>query len=89
MDLHMDKCRHGQQQTKCEMTVGIIAMVEALGCAQKQPIVHDRPIVMWRNSDPTTPAVVSDDDAGNDDDDTPPDPPMFFATPLFLLIPLI
>ena len=63
MDLHSVKRRHGQQWTKCVMTEGVISRVQALGWAQKQPIMHDGPIVIWRNGDPIAPAVVSDVDA--------------------------
>ena len=47
MDLHTGKRQHGQQWTKCAMTEGIILQVEALGWAQKQPNMHDGPIVTW------------------------------------------
>ena len=45
MDLPTGKWRHGRQWTKCAMTEGIIPKVEALGRAQKQPVMHNGPIV--------------------------------------------
>ena len=42
------------------MTEGIISKVEALGRAQKQPAMHDGPIVTWRNGDPIGPVPASD-----------------------------
>ena len=68
----------------------VIVTMEAFGCAQKQYIMHDGPIITWRNCDLITPRVVPGDDAGNDDNDTPPDLPMFLlAPPLFLFTLLI
>ena len=64
------------------MTKDVISRVKALGQAQKQPIMHDEPIIRWKNGDPIAPAVISDDgvDAGVDVDVTP-DPPLFLPLP--------
>ena len=65
------------------MTGGVISRVEALGKAQKQPIMHDGPIVTWRNDDPIAPAVVSDVDAdATMDEIVTPDPPLFLLLSL-------
>ena len=78
MDLHSGERRYGQQWTQCMMTDDVMSRVEALGRAQKQPIIHDGPMITWTNGDPITPAVISDDDADADmDDDVTPDPPLF------------
>ena len=45
------------------MTESIISKVEALGQAQKQPAMHDGPIVTWRNGDPIAPVPASNVDA--------------------------
>ena len=63
MDLHSGKHRHGGQWAKCAMTESVITKVEALGWAQTQPVMHDGPIVTWRNGDPIAPAIASDIDA--------------------------
>ena len=82
MDRHSGKHQHGQQWTQCIMTEDVISRVEALGCAQKQPIMHDGPIATWRNGDPIAPAVASGDDAdAGEDDDTTPDSPLFLPLP--------
>ena len=65
------------------MTEGIILQVEALGRAQKQPDMHDGPIVTRRNGDPIAPIVVSDADADAADNDlVAPAQPLFL--PLYL-----
>ena len=64
------------------MTDDIISLVEALGRAQNQPIMHDAPIVTWRNGDPIAPTVVPDVDAVSGEQDAdPPDPPLFLPHP--------
>ena len=82
MDLHSGKRQHGWQWTQCVMTDDIISRVKALGHAQKQPIMHDGPIVTWRNGDPITPAVVPDVDAVSSDEDADPsNQPLFLPPP--------
>ena len=51
------------------MTEGVISRVEALGRAQKQPAMHGKLIVTWRNGDPIAPVIFSiiDADAAKDD----------------------
>ena len=65
------------------MTEGVISRVEALGPAQKQPIIHDGPIFTWRNGDPIAPADVSDVDADATMDDI-----VALDQPLFLPLAL-
>ena len=63
------------------MTEGVISKVEALGWAQNQPIMHDGPIVTWRNGDLIAPAFVFDVDAyASTDDIVTPDPTLFLPT---------
>ena len=65
------------------MTEGIISKVEALGQVQKQPGMHDGPIVTWRNGDPIAPIVVSDVDADAAKDDLAAlDQPLFLPLDL-------
>ena len=83
MHLHTGKRRHGRQWTKCAMTEGIISKVEELGRVQKQPVMHNGPIVTWRAGDSIAPTVVSDVDADAPEDDlVAPDQPLFLPLDL-------
>ena len=63
----------------CVMTEGIILKVEALGWAQKQPAMHDGPIVTWHNGDPIAPVPASDVGADAvEDGSVAPEQPLFF-----------
>ena len=65
------------------MTEGIISKVAALGWAQKQPAMHDGPIITWRNGDPIAPVPASDVDADVvEDGSVAPEQPLFLPVVL-------